>query len=308
MSSEKLGKGLGALFGGILEDDDPLVNANNKLFNVKQSGGDGVIEIPVSQIDNNVNQPRKNFDMETLRELAESIQEHGIIQPILVTPVGSRYMIVAGERRWRAGKMAGLSVMPAVVRNFKPKQIAEIAIIENLQREDLNDMEVAYGIKKLMDEYSLTQEKVSDRIGKNRSTVANLLRLITLPAEVQNLIENKKLSYGHAIRLLSIPDVKKQIHYANLSVNLGLSVRALGMMVDNDVTKQSSKTKQKSQSKSKEIAEMEKMLARELGTRIEINGTNTNGKICISYYSANDLDKITNLIYKASVNINKHNT
>jgi ParB family chromosome partitioning protein len=314
---EHLGKGLGALFGFDGDYDDLLggqtAEANSggqnpvKSTKTVQTANTGVISIPVSQIDNNVNQPRKVFDESTIKGLAESICEHGVIQPILVVAVGSRYMIVAGERRWRASKLAGLKEIPAVVKSFTNKQISEISIIENLQRDDLNDMELCRGIKQLMDDYSLTQEKVAERIGKPRSSVANLLRLNSLPKEVQNLIEQKKLSFGHAIRLLGVPDERKLIEYAKSAVANDLSVRALSEEIDgrtkmfND--KQFVKAGQSSPpKKSNEIKDQEVMLTRAIGTKVEISGSSRNGKVLLSYYSADELTRITNLLFSGAKN------
>jgi ParB family chromosome partitioning protein len=320
---EHLGRGLGALFGFDNDYDDILGeqapkaapaqnNTSNTAKGAKSETGTnaGVISIPVSQIDNNVNQPRKNFDENTIRELADSIREHGVIQPILVVAVGSRYMIVAGERRWRACKLAGLKEIPAVIKNFTNKQISEIAIIENLQRDDLNDMELARGIKRLMDEYSLTQEKVAERIGKTRSTVANLLRLISLPKEVQTYIEQKKLSYGHAIRLLAVDSQPKLIEYAKAAVAGDLSVRALGELIDGN--KKLFNDKQFTNTghsvpiiKPVEIREQETLLSRAIGTKVEISGNNKFGKVSVAYYSADELTRITNLLFTAAKNARK---
>ncbi|MDR1917693.1 MAG: ParB/RepB/Spo0J family partition protein [Christensenellaceae bacterium] len=316
---EHLGKGLGALFGfdddygdilgGEMPKAAPAQNPAKDNKNEPKANG-GVISIPVSQIDNNINQPRKHFDESKIKELADSIREHGVIQPILVVAVGSRYMIVAGERRWRACKVAGVKEIPAVIKNFTNKQIAEIAIIENLQRDDLNDMEVARGIKRLMDEYSLTQEKVAEQIGKTRSTVANLLRLLALPKEVQNYIEQKKLSYGHAIRLLAVENQTKLIEYAKTAVADDLSVRALGELIDGNIklfnVKQSTTVGQGvSGIKPVEIREQENLLSRAIGTKVEISGNNKSGKVSVSYYSADEFTRITNLLFNAAKNAKK---
>jgi ParB family chromosome partitioning protein len=317
---EHLGKGLGALFGfdsdyGELLDGQTTATDTGGQNAVKgdkapQNTNAGVISIPVSQIDNNINQPRKHFDESTIKELADSIREHGVIQPILLVAVGNRYMIVAGERRWRAAKIAGLKEIPAVIKSFTNKQIAEIAIIENLQRDDLNDMEVARGIKRLMDEYNLTQEKVAERIGKTRSSVANLLRLISLPKEVQNYVEQKKLSFGHAIRLMGVADGDKLLEYAKQSVAGDLSVRALGELIDgnrklfND--KQFAKAGQTpTKIKPVELKDQELMLTRAVGTKVEISGDRKSGKVMLTYYSADELTRITNLLFSGVKNAKK---
>ena len=318
---EHLGKGLGALLGfaddydGLLDESAPKAAARTsstgKSGNSALNGGADIVLLPVGQIDNNVNQPRKNFEENSIRELADSIREHGVLQPILVVAVGSRYMIVAGERRWRACKLVGLKEIPAVVKTFTNRQIAEISIIENLQRDDLNDMELARGIKHLMDEYSLTQEKVAERIGKTRSTVANMLRLNTLPAEVQKLIEQKKLSYGHAIRLLGVTDTNKLVEYAKEAAANELSVRALGGLIDSgkklfNVKHSGTVIAGRFQPvKSMEIRDQELLLTRAIGTKVEITGGGKNGRVTLAYYSADELTRITNLLFNGVKNSKK---
>lgn len=252
----------------------------------------GVEQIALAMIDNNINQPRKQFDQQALQELADSIKEYGVIQPILVTPVGNRFMIVAGERRWRAAKMAGLTEIPAVVKMFNVKQIAEIAIIENLQRDNLNDMELAFGIKQLMDEHHLTQEKVAERLSKPRSTIANVLRLIALPREVQRLIETKQLTLGHALRLLSVTDSNQQIKYAQQAVADNLSVRALGDLIDGKFAGFATSGKSSKPAKAPEIREQEKILSRAVGTKVKIEGTTERGKIILAYHAAEELNRL----------------
>ena len=304
MAENKLGKGLGALFGDFVLDDEltpinePVQSTKtvgqNKTVETSEPVNDGVQQIAIAMIDNNINQPRKVFDQDELRELAESIRTYGVIEPILITPVGNRFMIVAGERRWRAARMAGLVEIPALIKKFNQKQIAEIAIIENLQRADLNDMELAWGIKKLMDEHKLTQEKVAERLSKPRSTIANTLRLLSLPVEVQQFISRKELTLGHAIRLLSVTDQQKQINYARRAVDENLSVRALGELIDGKVPEfATGKTKP---TKAPEIREQEKILSRAIGTKVKIDGTLDHGKVVIGYYSAEELERIVNYL------------
>lgn len=304
MGENKLGRGLGALFGNFTLDDEltpidepvkqpvkPVKQATSSAENAAESE---VQQIAVAMIDNNINQPRKVFDQDDLHELAESIRTYGVIQPILITPVGNRFMIVAGERRWRAARMAGLVEIPAIIKKFNQKQIAEIAIIENLQRADLNDMELAQGIKKLMDDHKLTQEKVAERLSKPRSTIANMLRLLNLPVEVQQFIAYKQLTSGHAIRLMGIADEKKQIEYARRAVDENLSVRALGELIDGKLPNFSAnKTKPV---KAPEIREQEKILSRAIGTKVKIDGSLDHGKIVIAYYSAEELERVVNYL------------
>ena len=301
---KKLGKGLGALFGNIALDDEltPLgetpttTGANTR---PDEKFPEGVQQIAIAMIDNDVDQPRKVFDQDALHELAESIREYGVIQPILITPVGNRFMIVAGERRWRAARMAGLVEIPAIIKKFNHKQIAEIAIIENLQRDNLNDMELAQGIQKLMDEHNLTQEKVAERLSKPRSTIANTLRLLSLPNEVQQMISNKQLTAGHAIRLLGVNDSRKQIEYARKAVDENLSVRALGELIDGKLPNfVATGTKP---AKLPEIREQEKILSRAIGTKVKIDGTLSQGKVVIAYYAAEELERIVNYLKKHNI-------
>ena len=296
MAEKKLGTGLGALFGGIVLDDEltPMSATGNE--QVKDANDDGVQQIAIAMIDNNIDQPRKVFNQESLRELAESIKTYGVVQPILVTPVGNRFMIVAGERRWRAARMAGLVEIPAVIKKFNPKQVAEIAIIENLQRADLNEIELALGIKKLMDEHKLTQEKVAERLSKPRSTIANSLRLLSLPQEIQQYISNQQLTAGHAIRLMSVSDEQKQIDFARRAVNEGLSVRALGDLIEGKTTSFDFGTSKAKPSKAPEIREQEKILSRAIGTKVKIDGTLERGKVVIAYYAAEELERVVNYL------------
>lgn len=287
MAEKKLGRGLDALLGGFSLDDEltPVGETHPNSEPV-------VEEIAIAMIDNNLNQPRKQFDQQALEELAESIKEYGVIQPILVTPVGNRFMIVAGERRWRAAKMAGLVEIPAVVKMFNGKQIAEIAIIENLQRDNLNDMELAFGIKQLMDEHHLTQEKVAERLSKPRSTIANLLRLIALPRAVQRLLETRQLTLGHALRLLSVTNAEQQIKYAEQAVADNLSVRALGELIDGKFTGLVNNGKSSKPAVTPEIREQEKILSRAVGTKVKIQGTTERGKIILAYHAAEELNRL----------------
>lgn len=301
MEGKKLGKGLGALFGDITLDDEltPISESKNETQQ-EEIKNDGVQQIAIAMIDNNIDQPRKVFNQEALRELAESIRTYGVVQPILVTPVGNRFMIVAGERRWRAARMAGLVEIPAIIKKFNPNQIAEIAIIENLQRADLNEIELAQGIKRLMDEYKLTQEKVAERLSKPRSTIANTLRLLSLPSEVQQLISNQKLTAGHAIRLLGVSDEQKQIILARRAADENLSVRALGELIDGKTPKFDF-GKSNKPAKPAEIREQEKILSRAIGTKVKIEGTSEQGKVVIGYYSAEELQRIVDYLKKHNI-------
>ena len=289
MSSPKgLGKGLNALFGVFDEDD-----SYKSITTEKKSTG--VMEIEIDKIKANPNQPRKNFDEDALQELAASIKVHGIVQPILLNKQSDgTYLIIAGERRYRAAKLCGLKVVPAVIKNYTDKQIKEISIIENLQREDLNPIEAARSIKELMEEYNLTQEVVSERIGKSRSNVANTLRLLTLCPEVLALIENGKLSAGHARCLVTINDANEQIRLAHAVVSKNLSVRDLEKAVKN-ITNPTKKVVIKEE-QSLELKELINQMQKTFATKVSAIGNDNKGRIYIDYYNRDDLDRIAELL------------
>jgi len=310
-SSRGLGKGLGALIAMFDEENESLKKETQEITRptthaaireearlplikakeVKATSPvlSGVTEIDITLIDNNVNQPRKSFDPVQLQELADSIASSGIFQPILLNKVGERYMIVAGERRWRAGKLAGLTQIPALVRDYSPRQVAEIAIIENLQRENLNEIELAKGIKKLMDDFFLTQEKVATVLGKSRSSIANTLRLLSLPIEVQLLIESNQLSVGHGKCLVAVPNSEKCIILAKKCVLGRLSVRELEDLIkDTQPVASSSKPK----SLTPELRQLAIELTQILGTKVTIQGSERQGRILIDYFDKKDLKRL----------------
>lgn len=290
-----LGRGLDALFGVYKEESyNNITNEpQEKKENVAKAGG--VSEIEIEKIKPNPNQPRKNFDTEALNELASSIKMHGIVQPIVVNDMGDgRYMIIAGERRWRAANICGLKTVPAVVRNYTDKQVKEISIIENLQREDLNPIEAAKAIKELMDEYGLTQEVVADRIGKSRSSIANTLRLLTLYPDVLKMVEDGKLSAGHARCLVVIEDKNQQIKLAQLTVNKNLSVRELEKAVKNLENPQKRHIVMPEQSL--ELKELIIQMQKTFATKVSAIGNDNKGRIYIDYYTRDDLDRIAELL------------
>ena len=290
-----LGRGLDALFGVYKEES--YNNITNEPQEKKESvvKAGGVSEIEIEKIKPNPNQPRKNFDTEALNELASSIKMHGIVQPIVVNDMGDgRYMIIAGERRWRAANICGLKTVPAVVRNYTDKQVKEISIIENLQREDLNPIEAAKAIKELMDEYGLTQEVVADRIGKSRSSIANTLRLLTLYPDVLKMVEVGKLSAGHARCLVVIEDKNQQIKLAQLTVNKNLSVRELEKAVKNLENPQKRHIVMPEQSL--ELKELIIQMQKTFATKVSAIGNDNKGRIYIDYYTRDDLDRIAELL------------
>ncbi len=290
MIKKGLGKGLNALLS-IYDEEDNVAETEGTKENRSQNGIEGV---DINLIFANPNQPRKNFDETALKELAMSIKTHGIIQPIVLNrEEEGKYMIIAGERRWRAAKMAGLTQVPAFIRNYTPKQIKEISIIENLQREDLNPIEAAKAIKQLMEEYDLTQEAVADRIGKSRPAIANTLRLLSLPVDVVELIEKNKLSAGHARCLIVLPNPLDQTKVALTAVEKKLSVRELEKLVKNilNPAKERPKSEQSLELKGM-IDDMQKIFA----TKVSAIGNDNKGRIYIDYYSKDDLDRIAELI------------
>lgn len=289
MIKKGLGKGLNALLS-IYDEEEQEENVSRETNNTSN----GIEGIDISLIYANPNQPRKTFDEIALKELATSIKTHGIIQPIVLNRAeDGKFMIIAGERRWRAAKMAGLEQVPAFVRNYTPKQVKEISIIENLQREDLNPIEAARAIKQLMDEYDLTQEAVADRIGKSRPAIANTLRLLNLPMDVIELIERNKLSAGHARCLVSLDSPIEQTKVAQAAVNKKLSVREMEKLVKNllNPVKERPKAEQ-----SLELRAMIEEMQRTFATKVSAIGNDNKGRIYIDYYSKDDLDRIADLI------------
>ena len=292
MIKKGLGKGLNALLSIYDEEEEREEREENVSRETKSDNG--IEGVDISLIYANPNQPRKNFDETALKELAMSIKTHGIIQPIVLNRAeDGKYMIIAGERRWRAAKIAGLTQLPAFIRNYTPKQIKEISIIENLQREDLNPIEAARAIKQLMDEYDLTQEAVADRIGKSRPAIANTLRLLTLPSDVVDMIENNKLSAGHARCLIPLSSSLEQTKVAQTAVAKKLSVRDLEKLVKNllNPAKERPKAEQ-----SIELKAMIEEMQRTFATKVSAIGNDNKGRIYIDYYSKDDLDRIAELI------------
>lgn len=246
-----------------------------------------VQEIEIGKIAARGNQPRQNFTEESLLELADSIKAHGVLQPVLVRPNGPGFEIIAGERRWRAAELAGLKMIPALVKEMRDIDAAEISLVENLQREDLSPIEEARAYKNLMDEYQYTQEMMAERVGKSRAHIANTLRLLNLSPEIVAMIDRKQISPGHARALLAIRSGREQIAVANDIIMERLSVRE----VEQKVQAQKKKPPRR-RGKPPEIVDMEERLQSHLGTRAEINPQHRGGKIAISYYDDDDLDRI----------------
>jgi len=289
-----LGRGLDSLLK--VYDNEVIEEKKSKNETVDVKSYSDVQKIDINKVYANPNQPRKNFDKESLNELAESIRLHGLIQPIIVNQMEDGYMIIAGERRFRACKLCGLKEIDAIVKQYSNKLVAEIAIIENLQREDLNPVEVAKGIKQLMEEYGLTQEKVSERLGKSRSAIANSLRILSLYPEVLELVEKGKISFGHAKILASVTEYSAQLILAKKIAKDKLTVRDLEKEVDAILGNK--KRKKIAKLPSEELQEFISDLQRKLGTKVSLIGNDKKGRIYIDYYSQDDLDRIYDIVLK----------
>lgn len=275
-----LGRGLNALLG------DPELPAQ----------GEGSISLPISQVEPGLNQPRKRFDPETLSDLAESIRVHGIIQPLTVRRLASGYyQIIAGERRWRAAKQAGLTEVPAVIIEADDRKVMELGLIENLQREDLNPAEEARGYQVLMEEYGLTQEQVAEEMGKSRPAIANTLRLLALPEDLLKLVEEGTLSAGHARAILGAPTQAMQRRAAKQVIAHGLSVRQTESLVK-ALQKQPAEKNAANDEIALYLGELEKSLSSNLGRKVTISHHGKKGKIQLEYYNPEDLEALLSLL------------
>ena len=284
MANKGLGRGLGSLLG-ILDDEDEKKVVEEKVEQPSKIAGEKVIDLDMSMIDVNPGQPRKNFDPTSLNELATSIKIHGVIQPILVTPRHNRYMIVAGERRFRASKIAEMKTIKAIVKDLSDAEVKEIALLENIQRQDLNPIET----------FGWTQEALADRLGKSRSVIANTLRLLTLCPEVIDLIEKGKLSAGHARSLVVVTNPEVQLKLAQQVINNKLTVRDMENAVK-DVDKSARKVIKSKPQLSIEMREFVDILEHKFSTKIDIKGNEHKGKIVINYYNQDDLNRIYDIV------------
>lgn len=252
---------------------------------VDTNGGSSISEIEISAIVANPDQPRRSFDEEALQELSDSIREHGVISPITLRDNGDgTYMIIAGERRFRASKMAGLERIPAYIRTAKDEQVMEWALIENIQREDLDAIEIALAYQRLMDDYELTQERMAERVGKKRATVANYLRLLKLPAEIQVGIKEKKIEMGHARAILASPSAEHQLALYQRILREGLSVRKVEELAQED----KSAAKPKKEKSANPYSELEKNLSARTGMKVKI----LSGKVTIAFGNEQELETI----------------
>jgi ParB family chromosome partitioning protein len=258
--------------------------------------GSEVIEIEIAKIRPNENQPRKVFRDEALKDLAASIKEKGVLQPVIVSRTGDgSFRLIAGERRWRASGIAGLTKIPALIKDVSSQDAIEIALIENIQREELNPIETADAFQRLINDFKLTQEALSTRVGKDRATIANYLRILKLPAEIKTFINDGRLTLGHAKALLAIEDRQKQTDAAKKIVNEGLSVRAAETL-SNVQSKAASKKAKRGKKKLPEVADLEDKLIQALGTKVRIEHKGKKGRIEIEYYSLDELDRLLEIL------------
>ena len=258
--------------------------------------GEEVINIGIEKILRNEYQPRKIFKDDALKELSVSIKEKGVLQPVIVQRVGDgTFRLIAGERRWRAATLAGLKKIPALIKDVSSQDAVEIALIENIQREELNAVETAEAFNRLLKEFNLTQENLSQRVGKDRATIANYLRILKLPEEIKSLINNDSISMGHAKALLTIENRQKQIAAAKEIVKKGLSVREAEALCKR--LSQPQKQKKKTE-KLPEVADLEHKLTQSLGTKVKIHHKDKQGTIEIEYYSLDELDRLLEIMMK----------
>ena len=290
-----LGKGLSAL----LESSDSDVTSN---VNSAATGGvvGSIAQLPLEQIEPNPFQPRVDFDDTALGELSTSIKEQGIIQPITVRKLGyDKYQIISGERRYKASKLAGLKTIPAYIRVANDQGMLEMAIVENIQREDLNALEVALSYKRLIDECGLTQEELSERLGKNRSTVTNFLRLLKLPPDIQASVRDGKISMGHARAILGVDDIDKQLYIYREILNKNLSVRDVELLARETGNKSTIK-KKKDEMKDQlsfEFSKIQNILTSHFGAKIQLQrANNRSGKIVIPFQNDEDLNRVLELL------------
>jgi ParB family chromosome partitioning protein len=277
MTKKALGKGLGAFIPeefGILKEDR-------------------YAEVEIEKVKPNPEQPRTQFDEQSIEELARSIKETGIIQPVLVVPEEDHYKIIVGERRWRAAQKAGLRAIPVIIRNIAREKQLEISLVENIHREDLNPLEIASAFQRLSEELGLTQQEIADKVGKDRASVANYLRLLKLPEEIKKLIRENKLSMGQARAILALEDQSVQLQVARLVVDKGLSVRETEKLVQR--YREKPPRAQKSL-EDPDLKALEEELIKFLGTKVVINGNRNKGAIKIFYFSLDDLNRIYDTI------------
>lgn len=278
-----LGKGLDALLASSSTEEER----------------NSVLDLSVHLIDPGEEQPRKQFDQDKLETLAESIRAHGVVQPIIVRKTGDRYALVAGERRWRASRLAGLKSIPAIVKEYSTRDVMEIALIENLQREDLNPIEEAEAFQRLMHDYELTQEQVAGIVGRSRSAVANTVRMLSLPTSVRGYLIDGRLSSGHARTLVALADTTLQEQLAAQIIEKDLNVREAEQLVSRIEKAKDHQPKRPKEEKGKaEMDDLRDRLRGFFGTQVDIRGSAVRGKIEVSYFSSEELDRLIELLLK----------
>lgn len=289
MAKTGLGRGLSALINSeSLAAPQPVVEK-----------GERIEHAPLTQIVPSPYQPRKHFSEEQLSELVESIRERGVIQPLIVRQVGGKYELIAGERRWRASQQVGLATVPVIIRSASDREVLELALIENLQRADLNPLEESEGYALLINQFQLTQEEVSKRVGKNRASVANAIRLLTLPDQLRHYVSAGRLSVGHAKVILGLGTQEEMLLVGERVLKDQLTVRQTEKLVE---SLQTSKPKRSKHGKSAAApsnaawADLEKRLQRHIGTRVRLSGTAQTGKIELEFFSADELDRLLRLL------------
>ena len=286
-----LGKGLEALFGDIEIKTSDLTGAGAA---EQSQGGSRIALIDINEIKSSAAQPRRRFDEEKINELAESITAHGIIQPVIVKKAEQGFELVAGERRWRAARKAGIKQIPGIIKELTEEQTLLLSIIENIQREDLNPIEEAEALARILEKFGLTQEEISKNLGKSRPYITNATRLLKLPAEIQQLVREGKLSNGHGRALINVADPKRQAMLASKAVEEGLSVRKMEELVKEEALPAREKTEKKAK-KSIEIQDVERELKELLGTKVTLLHSGNKGKIQIDYYSQDELERLIEL-------------
>ena len=289
MASKGLGKGLDSM---IPPKRTARAQAQDSATN-KNVNKSGEVILKINDVEPNKNQPRRTFNEDSLIELSESIKQHGIVQPLVVAKQKDYYEIIAGERRWRAAKIAGLKEVPVIIKDYSPQEIMEVALIENIQREDLNPIEEAKAYKNLIDEYNLKQDQVAEKVSKSRTAVTNALRLLKLDDRVQEMLINENISSGHARALLGLDDAEKQYNIATQIFDEKLSVRETEKLVK-QINRPEQPPKPKKELKNDFVyRDIEEKLKEKIGTKVKINRkTEDKGKIEIEYYSPEELEKI----------------
>lgn len=304
MSKRKaLGRGLSALLSDNTPEDKLEVDIQSPASEQPKSFAAGAIaEIPVSEIEVNPFQPRTHFDQEALQELSESIKVHGIIQPITVRRLApNQYQLISGERRFQASKLAGLQMLPAYIRSANDQQMLEMALIENIQRENLNAIEIALSYQRLISECSLKQEELGERVGKNRATVTNYLRLLRLPPDIQIAVRDNRLSMGHARAIINVENPDKQLYIFKKTLNEDLSVRKVEELVREmsprkGETKDSDTEVSGNPAPSREISQLQSRLSSHFGTRVAVKSDGAKGEIKIPFLSIEDLNRIIDIL------------